>query len=945
MVIQVTSSDDSDDDDRKPAALPSPSKNNKRKVTQEVHQYYDLCDSSSEDNDDDDCIVLDVQMQILQQQLHSDDDDDDDDVVSSHAIADPRRKKHKTTTADHPNDGHITPELRFELEKEEREREEQKRLDDEAKDYSLAMQLQSAEEAAKQQEVEAEEKGMYSSEDGQAWKLVETILTLHHSQLARKSGGSGNAATIGGGTTVTAPTLVAANAASASNGTTAVCDTTNDFISVIAVDDMVYTARRFLQALHTFHAAAQTQVQWDLGYHYTNADNLARIRTDGLLSQAERNSQSIREKTYNGSVYGDGIYAASNPYAYRNKRFGDIGVMVVRLHGGVQRQLQAHTQPVCIDTKPEATAEHFDSTVVSSKEYREFVVLRTAGQCLPLCIFSGTRLGESTKAQTQLEQYATKMRTELETFWKNALGMDIPCKPPSSRESYWGRRPSAQQIAAIRPQFSANIAGAQSLAGALAQIEQEKQARRQHHSRRSGLVAPHSSSSGVGNPTLQPNVGVLLRKNPPPHPAAPTQQNHSQRSPSLFPSTTGTAVRFKLDPQLLGPARPTTATQQHSQPSFAVRRPPTPPTFADRLGSSRFGHPSQPFGSAAVGATTSTDRGLRIVVPPTTPAGGAAFSFGGLASLVPMTTSQSHQQPVAGTSIPPSTKQRDQGAIVQNTIAANQGVVVTQPEIAQAPCGLQLVLTPSQPQKMMLQLRNIVELNLPTTILTYTAPTCDVLDEADLKEMCEPISMPMLDGVDGMCLLCSTDLYQTDNRALACLAGCLHLFHRGCIQRNMLASKTKSRQCPSCQFPLSPPRGSMPSGRMTVTQSPAVDCEGHAGLGSFIIQYSFDPLQIQSAYHPSPGTVIPVTRRVAYVPRSAKKLLLRLQFAFARGLTFKIGTSLTTGKSNKVVWAGIPHKSKHNGGGAYGFPDASYLDDCNAALDRLGVPASSTATG
>ena len=46
-----------------------------------------------------------------------------------------------------------------------------------------------------------------------------------------------------------------------------------------------------------------------------------------------------------------------------------------------------------------------------------------------------------------------------------------------------------------------------------------------------------------------------------------------------------------------------------------------------------------------------------------------------------------------------------------------------------------------------------------------------------------------------------------------------------------------------------------------------------------------------------------------------------------------IGTSLTTGQSNTVVWAGIHHKSTMHGG-PFGYPDATYF---NRVLEELKV--------
>ncbi len=68
-------------------------------------------------------------------------------------------------------------------------------------------------------------------------------------------------------------------------------------------------------------------------------------------------------------------------------------------------------------------------------------------------------------------------------------------------------------------------------------------------------------------------------------------------------------------------------------------------------------------------------------------------------------------------------------------------------------------------------------------------------------------------------------------------------------------------------------------------------------------------------------------------------LLKRLKYAFLHGLTFTVGTSLTTGRDNQCTWASIHHKTSRSGGvRSHGFPDADYFNNCNAELDALGVP-------
>jgi hypothetical protein len=80
---------------------------------------------------------------------------------------------------------------------------------------------------------------------------------------------------------------------------------------------------------------------------------------------------------------------------------------------------------------------------------------------------------------------------------------------------------------------------------------------------------------------------------------------------------------------------------------------------------------------------------------------------------------------------------------------------------------------------------------------------------------------------------------------------------------------------------------------------------------------------------------------MAYVPhnRQGRQLLKRLQAAFSEGLTFDIGTSLTSGQRDQVVWTrAFGHKTSLTGG-TYGFPDPNYLETCNAQLDAIGVPS------
>jgi uncharacterized CHY-type Zn-finger protein len=142
--------------------------------------------------------------------------------------------------------------------------------------------------------------------------------------------------------------------------------------------------------------------------------------------------------------------------------------------------------------------------------------------------------------------------------------------------------------------------------------------------------------------------------------------------------------------------------------------------------------------------------------------------------------------------------------------------------------------------------------------------------------------------------------------------------------------------------PLPPPQGRSPSGKMTIERS-AEKCPGFgADTGCFRITYSL-PSGTQLSYHPHPHTPYASTKRQCYLPDTVEGiyLLQRLKYAFTHGLIFDVGTSLTTGKTNQIIWSTIPHKtSLHHPTSPFSFPDPHYLADCHTKLDMAGVPRS-----
>lgn len=100
-----------------------------------------------------------------------------------------------------------------------------------------------------------------------------------------------------------------------------------------------------------------------------------------------------------------------------------------------------------------------------------------------------------------------------------------------------------------------------------------------------------------------------------------------------------------------------------------------------------------------------------------------------------------------------------------------------------------------------------------------------------------------------------------------------------------------------------------------------------------------------------PGSSYEGTSRTCYLPDNdeGKEVLRLLKLAWGnseemaninrtleRKLTFTIGTSMTTGKDNQVIWNGIHHKTTR-GAGSHGWPDSGYIARVTDELKRFGV--------
>ena len=204
------------------------------------------------------------------------------------------------------------------------------------------------------------------------------------------------------------------------------------------------------------------------------------------------------------------------------------------------------------------------------------------------------------------------------------------------------------------------------------------------------------------------------------------------------------------------------------------------------------------------------------------------------------------------------------------------------------------------------------------------APDC-AYDEIDLKASGE--------ANDDMCPIC-IDTFAEKGGVVAKMKKCGHAFCKECIQEALW----RNNRCPTCRTILGQVRGQMPSGTMTVSKS-SMKCEGYESCqGSFIITYEIQAA-VQRIYMQNPGVNHSGKYETAYLPnnKEGEELLERLKYAFSRGLTFVVGTSMTTGATNVVTWATIHHKTSPTQG-PHGFPDPSFFANCNNELDNAGVP-------
>lgn len=179
----------------------------------------------------------------------------------------------------------------------------------------------------------------------------------------------------------------------------------------------------------------------------------------------------------------------------------------------------------------------------------------------------------------------------------------------------------------------------------------------------------------------------------------------------------------------------------------------------------------------------------------------------------------------------------------------------------------------------------------PLGKIVYMAPQSLATCIPSSALIAPPASCNMKDD----CAICHEILNERDCVALK---ACNHAFHNDCIQKCFEAK----HQCPVCRILIgAAPQGKSPSGTMIVSSSPSF-CSGFQ-CSSFVISYNV-PAAIQLSYHDNPGQPHSSKVVTAYLPnnKDGNDLLKRLKFSFMHGLSFTVGTSLTTGLANQCTW-------------------------------------------
>jgi len=134
------------------------------------------------------------------------------------------------------------------------------------------------------------------------------------------------------------------------------------------------------------------------------------------------------------------------------------------------------------------------------------------------------------------------------------------------------------------------------------------------------------------------------------------------------------------------------------------------------------------------------------------------------------------------------------------------------------------------------------------------------------------------------CSICMESLRGDGTGVLCQLVLCKHVLHKACADRIV----EKSNKCPMCRSHFNEPRGTSPSGKLTVDFDPSITCTG-SSPGTIVLHYDLQT-GFQKSYHDDRGEIYSRESRCAYIPdtKDGRLLIRRLVYAFLRGRTFPL---------------------------------------------------------
>lgn len=195
-------------------------------------------------------------------------------------------------------------------------------------------------------------------------------------------------------------------------------------VSTVSTDDMVLLTEKFLNCQKCFRNSNSPN-KVTLAYHYTNKGAMNSIKHNGLMTPAERCTGK-----QNGATYGDGIYTATNPFAFQD-RYGEVGLLVAVIKGKTERvkktspEISGQTNTVIGNKFTDRSQVFFEP---DSNQFFDEVVLLESSQCLPLVEFSSSLVSKTEDDSTgnnTIWAYHREMQRVVDTFFNDGSQTEL----------------------------------------------------------------------------------------------------------------------------------------------------------------------------------------------------------------------------------------------------------------------------------------------------------------------------------------------------------------------------------------------------------------------------------------------------------------------------------------------------------------------------------------